>query len=122
MGCSHSEYDKRVTVSGRTYCRSCATTQQRSWRTGIKPDIVDIYTDTGCELAPKCLECPLPVCKEDDPMWYVKRIQQRRYDRNVIILDRLKTVGKSETNMLALAAEFKLTTRTLWRIWSKNND
>lgn len=25
------------------------------------------YADTGCELAPSCLECPLALCKYDDP-------------------------------------------------------
>jgi hypothetical protein len=25
------------------------------------------FRDTGCELAPRCLECPLPMCKYDDP-------------------------------------------------------
>ncbi len=25
------------------------------------------YRDEGCELAPRCLECPLPRCKHDEP-------------------------------------------------------
>ena len=25
------------------------------------------YEDTGCDLAPSCLECPLALCKYDDP-------------------------------------------------------
>lgn len=28
------------------------------------------YTDTGCEAAMSCLDCPLPRCKFDDPAWY----------------------------------------------------
>ena len=27
------------------------------------------YRDTGCELAPSCLECPLATCKYDDPAY-----------------------------------------------------
>ncbi len=30
------------------------------------------YQDTGCEVAPQCLECPLALCKYDDPNWKVK--------------------------------------------------
>ena len=25
------------------------------------------YEDTGCEVSPSCLNCPLPQCKYDDP-------------------------------------------------------
>lgn len=25
-----------------------------------------VYVDTGCEVAPWCLECPLPRCKYED--------------------------------------------------------
>ena len=27
----------------------------------------DSYQDTGCEVAPACLQCPLPQCKYDIP-------------------------------------------------------
>lgn len=26
-----------------------------------------VYVDTGCEVAPRCLECPLPRCKYEEP-------------------------------------------------------
>lgn len=32
--------------------------REKSLRMGEKPD-------TGCNIAPKCLECPLPICKFD---------------------------------------------------------
>ncbi len=28
------------------------------------------YEDTGCEVSPSCLNCPLPQCKYDDPVWF----------------------------------------------------
>lgn len=27
----------------------------------------DVMPDTGCEIAPRCLECPLPVCRYELP-------------------------------------------------------
>ena len=36
----------------------------RSRRGGI-PWNIPTHLDTGCEFSPSCLECPLPVCKED---------------------------------------------------------
>jgi len=30
------------------------------------------YKDTGCELAPRCTECPFPLCKHDIPNWHSK--------------------------------------------------
>lgn len=29
------------------------------------------YQDDGCELAPRCLSCPLPQCRYDDPDGFV---------------------------------------------------
>jgi hypothetical protein len=40
------------------------------------------HTDTGCELHPACLSCPLPRCKYDDPKYQkassrqVKKVSQ----------------------------------------------
>ena len=28
---------------------------------------ISVIPDTGCEVAPRCLECPLPLCKHDMP-------------------------------------------------------
>ena len=36
-------------------------------RVSLKPGI---WPDTGCEVAPACLDCPLSQCKLDDPDWY----------------------------------------------------
>lgn len=38
------------------------------------------YTDDGCDVSPSCLECPLAVCKLDDPvnMWESRQERRRR--------------------------------------------
>ena len=28
--------------------------------------------DSGCEVSPTCLDCPLSRCKDDDPEWYLR--------------------------------------------------
>lgn len=41
-----------------------AELRARRTRSDAFPEWAD-YRDDGCELAPSCLACPLPVCKED---------------------------------------------------------
>ena len=31
------------------------------------------YEDTGCEVSRSCLNCPLPRCKYDDPIWFQRQ-------------------------------------------------
>ncbi len=38
----------------------------RPTRCDALPEHTD-YTDTGCDLAPSCLSCPLPRCRYDTP-------------------------------------------------------
>jgi hypothetical protein len=45
----------------------------------------DYYRDTGCSVHPKCLECPLPVCRFDLPN--PQHISLLRQARNKTILD-----------------------------------
>ena len=42
-----------------------------------------IYRDTGCELAPACLSCPLPQCKYDMPFL----ISTEKANRNRTIVE-----------------------------------
>ena len=35
-------------------------------RAGTLPEDAD-YRDTGCDLSPSCLQCPLPQCRYDEP-------------------------------------------------------
>ena len=37
-----------------------------------------VYQDDGCDIAPKCLECPLPQCRYDLPQGaYTLKIERR---------------------------------------------
>lgn len=33
---------------------------------GTVQGIETVFVDTGCEASPKCLECPLPICRYDE--------------------------------------------------------
>ena len=50
-----------------------------------------IGVDTGCQHAPSCLNCPFPVCKDDDPGWFVRNAKS-----NTTIGRRCGTLGVSE--------------------------
>jgi hypothetical protein len=67
------------------------------------------YRDTGCEVFPSCLNCPLPQCKYDDPVWYQR---YRRHGRDQLILAALSDDGATVTQV---AEFFKLSPRTIQR-------
>ena len=72
---------------------------------------ISLYKDTGCDLHPKCLECPLPMCKYDDPD---RRVPMRRDVRDAQIID-LLAQGVKIPNV---AAEVGTSERTVYRIRS----
>ena len=41
--------------------------------------------DTGCQVAPLCLDCPLPACRYDDDTWYKnwkrKQLTEKKLDK-----------------------------------------
>ena len=49
----------------------------------VEPDF-EHYPDTGCEESPACLSCPLPFCKYDDLVAYLKFKRQQR-DLGVVL-------------------------------------
>lgn len=67
------------------------------------------YRDTGCEVFPSCLRCPLPQCKYDDPIWYQ---QYRRQGRDQLILAAFDDDGATVTQVAEL---FRLSPRTVQR-------
>jgi len=72
-----------------------------------------LYThppDTGCEVAPKCLECPLPQCRWDDPAGYYRQMRQQKDAR---ILEEMKQRNLSVDEVAML---FGVTTRTIFRV------
>ena len=67
------------------------------------------YPDTGCELADSCLECPIPVCKEDDPTFNARI---RRADRARAVVK----AHQSGTPATTIAAEHGISSRQVHRI------
>lgn len=67
------------------------------------------YRDTGCELAPACLECPLEICKYDDPHWGKRNLKARRNEEIV----NLRAGGMS---VAQIAATMDTSERTVYRV------
>ena len=44
------------------------------------------FEDTGCDVAPACLRCPLPVCKYDDPLAKRREMRRVRYAPVLLLL------------------------------------
>ena len=68
------------------------------------------YEDTGCEVSESCLNCPLPRCKYDDPVWYQKHRRLAK-DLNVLAVMRAE-----ELSVEGAAERFSVTVRTIFRI------
>lgn len=68
------------------------------------------YRDDGCEVCRSCLECPLPMCKYDDPGWFQR---ESRRARDEAILCARRQEGLS---VLVVAARFGVSTRTVHRV------
>lgn len=78
-------------------------------RNDMLPEGVN-YKDTGCAVAPACLECPLPVCKFDDPTAAVtKRV--RAHHEAIVRLYESTDWSKGE-----LARFFGVSKRTIFRV------
>ena len=63
---AHGRLNGGITLLSETELARVAESivSNRSRRGGI-PWNTSVHLDTGCEYSPSCLECPLPVCKED---------------------------------------------------------
>ena len=72
------------------------------------------YRDNGCEVSPSCLECPLPMCKYDDPTAYYRQIRDSR-DREIVQAKRVE--GKSVSQ---IASHFGLSQRTVHRVLERS--
>ena len=67
------------------------------------------YRDEGCDAAVTCLECPLSLCKYDDPGW-LQRENRRTRDDEIFRL-RSQQVAVAE-----ISKRFGISTRTVHRI------
>lgn len=68
------------------------------------------YRDTGCELSPSCLACPLARCQYDD-RGGVRRLVTAARDREIALL---RTRHQAPIN--TLARTYGLTRRSIFRI------
>ena len=68
------------------------------------------YEDTGCEVSESCLNCPLPQCKYDDPIWFQRHRRMAR-DLRVWSAMQMESLTVEEA-----AARFSVTVRTVFRI------
>jgi hypothetical protein len=68
------------------------------------------YRDTGCELSPSCLRCPLARCKYDVPFSIV-RIRHSARDREIALLRR-----KYGAPIDAIASTYGISRRQVFRI------
>ena len=68
------------------------------------------YADTGCEVSGSCLDCPLPKCRYDDPVWYQRN---RRLARDFRIV---RTMQQEALSIEDTAERFGITNRTVFRI------
>lgn len=68
------------------------------------------YRDDGCEIHRSCLDCPLPMCKYDDPGW-IQRESRRSRDEAII-----RARHEEEAPVPSIASRFGVSTRTVHRV------
>jgi hypothetical protein len=71
------------------------------------------YRDTGCDLHPSCLTCPLAQCRYDDPGW----IQREERQHRATAILQVRTA--EALPVIELAARFGISTRTVHRVLSQ---
>ena len=67
------------------------------------------YRDDGCDAALTCLECPLSLCKYDDPGW-LQRENRRTRD------DEIFRLRSQQVPVVEISKCFGISTRTVHRI------
>lgn len=68
-----------------------------------------VYRDTGCDLASSCLECPLALCKYDDP-------NQGRHSRTIMRDTEIMRLFAEGFKVSAIALKVNVSNRTVYRI------
>jgi len=67
------------------------------------------YKDDGCDASATCLECPLALCKYDDPGW-LQRESRRTRD------DEIFQLRQERVPVAEISKRFGISTRTVHRI------
>ena len=68
------------------------------------------YEDSGCAVSDSCLDCPLPRCRYDDPVWF-QRNRKLAKDFRMLRVMQQESLTIEET-----AKRFSITNRTVFRI------
>ena len=66
------------------------------------------FRDTGCSIAPSCLNCPLDVCIEDDPLQF-QREEKAKRDADI---RRRRRAGEM---VMVIAVSVGVSKRTVYR-------
>lgn len=85
---------------------------ERPIREDALPENQD-YRDTGCSLAPRCLDCPLPRCRYDEPGGARRLLMETRDEE--IVRGRVSEHVPIDT----LARRYGLSRRSVFRILRK---
>jgi len=72
--------------------------------------------DTGCEVSPLCVECPLPQCRYDDPIWYIAWRRRQRAHRVKARMQDLETAHMKVRAVEIASEEFGFDVRTVYRL------
>jgi len=70
------------------------------------------YADTGCDLHPSCLSCPLVRCRYDEPGGARKLLSEAR-DRSIVGLQR------QGSSINVIARRFGVSRRTVFRVLAR---
>ncbi len=71
------------------------------------------YEDNGCVVSDSCLDCPLPRCRYDDPVWF-QRNRKLAKDFRMLQVMQQEFLTIEET-----AERFSITKRTVFRIMQR---
>ena len=70
------------------------------------------YEDTGCEVSSKCIDCPLPQCKHDAPLWFSKYKNVAKYKTLIEMFDTPYTTA----DLGNMAKSHNITIRSAFRL------
>jgi len=71
------------------------------------------YVDDGCEVSTSCLNCPLPICKHDDPLWFKF---YRHAAKQRILLRTLQLLTLTTIDIEYIASQYNIAPRSVFRL------
>lgn len=86
-----------------------SSVEDRRRKRDVLPEHV-IYRDTGCDLYPACLHCPLPRCRYEEPGGAGGMLRSSR-DASIVRMSR-----RGDMSVDAIASAFGLSRRSVFRV------